>query len=172
MKPKQHAFRVRPGWRISSAAARDVGRVIVELTESKRYTPKALVDAARSRKSPAHKHFEWNDGRAGELYRIEQARLYQRAIEYDVVIERARQKPVTLKMRCAYPVVEDGEPTYATGGAVSSNKDFLAQLAARAVSSAMAFRDQYDALRRVGKFSGLFREIDKLAPRETKRSAA
>lgn len=33
-----------------------------------------VVDAARKKSSPLHDFFEWNDGAAAELYRLEQAR--------------------------------------------------------------------------------------------------
>lgn len=37
-------------------------------------TPQAVVQAARSEKSPLHSHFEWDDTVAGEKFRLDQAR--------------------------------------------------------------------------------------------------
>lgn len=39
-----------------------------------RLTPAAVVEAARSAKSPLHRHFEWDDAKAAESYRRDQAR--------------------------------------------------------------------------------------------------
>lgn len=36
--------------------------------------PKELVDAARPTTSPIHEYFEWDDAKAGESYRLQQAR--------------------------------------------------------------------------------------------------
>jgi hypothetical protein len=43
-------------------------------------TPAALVTAARSRRHPCNKHFEWRDKEAAEQYRLEQARSLIRMI--------------------------------------------------------------------------------------------
>lgn len=43
--------------------------------------PKSFVDFARPAKSPIHHIFKWNDKEAGELYRIEQARGFIRALQ-------------------------------------------------------------------------------------------
>lgn len=166
---KTYRFEVRPGFRISAIAARDVGAVIVSLAESGRYSPKALVESARNKRSPAHKHFEWNNTKAGEAWRIEQAKLYQRAIEYEVIIERTRQKPISVKMRCAYPVRDAaGERAYESGGAVATSKDFLAQLSERAIANLESWREQYEGLRKLARLQGVFREIDRLAPKKRK----
>lgn len=47
--------------------------------------PSALVEAARSEGSPAHRAFEWDDSKAGEEYRLMQARQWIRRVE--IIIE-------------------------------------------------------------------------------------
>ncbi|HMF68916.1 MAG TPA: hypothetical protein VK602_15065 [Phyllobacterium sp.] len=44
----------------------------------------AVVDAAGLEDSVLHKHFEWNDGTAGHLYRLEQARALIRTLKIPV----------------------------------------------------------------------------------------
>lgn len=51
-------------------AARNDGRV----------TPKLVVDTARDKKSPLHPYFEWDDRKAGEVYRLDQARTLIRSV--------------------------------------------------------------------------------------------
>ena len=172
MKRQRYTFSVRPVFRVSKAASRDVGAVIVELAERGAYSPRALVEAARSPSSPAHRHFEWNNAKAGAAWRLDQAQLYQRAIVYEVVIERPRTKPTAVKMRCAYPVRgADGAERYVSGGAVVESKDFMTQLAARAVDNLISWRDQYESLRELSRLTGVFKEIDRLAPKKRGKAA-
>jgi hypothetical protein len=42
--------------------------------------PKAVVDAARSKKNPLHQHFEWDNLVAAEAFRLEQARELIRSV--------------------------------------------------------------------------------------------
>jgi hypothetical protein len=42
-------------------------------TEGGELPPRAVVDAARPKRSPLHSYFEWDDGEAAEAYRIIQA---------------------------------------------------------------------------------------------------
>jgi hypothetical protein len=37
-------------------------------------TPKEILEKAKDPKSPLHKYFEWDNSKAGEQYRIYQAR--------------------------------------------------------------------------------------------------
>lgn len=45
-----------------------------------RVTPRVVVDDAAKRRSPLHPHFEWEDARAADLYRLEQARHLVRSL--------------------------------------------------------------------------------------------
>lgn len=38
-------------------------------------TPPVIVDAARPKRSPLHRYFQWDDSKAAESWRIQQARL-------------------------------------------------------------------------------------------------
>jgi hypothetical protein len=42
--------------------------------------PKAVVDAARSKKNPLHRHFEWDNVLAAESFRLDQARSLIRCV--------------------------------------------------------------------------------------------
>lgn len=56
--------------------ARVFGQVFTKLAKdhNNEVKPKMIVDAARSPSSPLHSAFEWNDRKAAEHYRVEQAR--------------------------------------------------------------------------------------------------
>ena len=163
---KKTQFTVRRGFRISKQVAQDVGSVILMLVEQGKYTPKALVEAARSPKSRAHKHFEWNDRIAAEQHRIERALFYQRAIEYEFVVKRGSKKPVDLTMRVAYP---DGSGNYHSGGAVITSRALTEHLLNDALERLESWRNQYEMLRGKAVLAGIFSEIDRIVARRKKR---
>ncbi len=164
MKKKQ--FSVRPGFRISKRVADDVGQVILTLVEQGKYSPRALVEAARSPRSRAHEHFEWNDKLAAEQHRIERALFYQRGIEYEFVVKRGNRKPVDLTMRVAYP---DGTGKYHSGGAVITSRRLTEYLLNDALERLESWRNQYESLRGKAILTGIFSEIDRLVKRRKRR---
>jgi hypothetical protein len=54
---------------------------VVDLEKRGRLTPRDLVDAARDPSSPLHSEFEWDDGKAADDWRIEQARRLIRSVK-------------------------------------------------------------------------------------------
>lgn len=78
------------------------GRFIEETFRDKKITPLELLDSAKSKKSPIHDFFEWNDGIAAEKYRIHQARTILNSISI---------------------VVDDGPPIKAYFNLINENSD-------------------------------------------------
>lgn len=71
-----------------SVKAEVAGEVMHRLEAEGRLTPANLVDEARPEESPMHKAFEWDDAKAAENYRKQQATQMIRAIvvrESDIV---------------------------------------------------------------------------------------
>ena len=71
-----------------SVKAEIAGEVMQRLESEGRLTPANLVEEARPEESPMHKAFEWDDAKAAENYRKQQATQMIRAIvvrESDVV---------------------------------------------------------------------------------------
>jgi len=50
------------------------------LEKNGRLTPEQVVEAATDKKHPLHGEFEWNNKKAGHLYRMEQARTLIRSV--------------------------------------------------------------------------------------------
>lgn len=137
------------------------------------YSTKALVDAARDPRCPAHADFEWDDSVAGEKWRLRQAGDYERGIEYEVVIERKKTKPVQVNMRVVYPAKDkNGARVKVSGGAVVRDGDLMAQLVDRARSQLASFQNQYKSLRKLSEFAGLFRELDRVLGKPKGKRAA
>jgi hypothetical protein len=70
-----------------------------------RLTPRAMVQKARARGHPLHRHFEWDDARAADAHRLHQARQVVRAIR--VVDETQPEAPP----RIAYLSIAEGDRT-------------------------------------------------------------
>lgn len=66
---------------------------------------KDLLDAARDPDSPAHAAFEWDDAKAGEAYRMGQARSYLVSISVSV----APNKPPERTVFCPAPRDEESD---------------------------------------------------------------
>lgn len=81
---KQYQFKIK-----SLAKNIDVEKAVVEITRIQdKYgtiTPENLVEAARSKKSILHAAFEWDDNKAAEHYRLQQARNFINNIEVIIV---------------------------------------------------------------------------------------
>lgn len=73
IKARDKANPQKIGEALENVSARSGGRL----------APKAVVDAARDRKSVLHRHFEWRDEIAAEQYRLEQARGLIRSISVE-----------------------------------------------------------------------------------------
>lgn len=50
-------------------------------------TPEILVKEAKKRNSPLHKIFEWNDTKAAENYRLQQARILLNNIQVTIITD-------------------------------------------------------------------------------------
>lgn len=69
--------------------------------------PAAVVEAARSKKSPLHDRFEWDDSVAGHQYRLQQARHLIKLLRIDRP-EKAETRTVAFVRNPAVPPQEQG----------------------------------------------------------------
>lgn len=67
-----------------------VRRALRALERSGRLTPGDVVEAGRDPESPLHPMFEWDDGKAAERWRLEQARSLIRSVTIRVEISEDR----------------------------------------------------------------------------------
>lgn len=86
-----------PRMGLSESDIQVVGENLQRLLDSGIVNPVDVVDSARSISSPLHPFFEWDDSKAAEAYRKQQARLYLRCIK--VVM------PDEQEVRAFHPVV-------------------------------------------------------------------
>lgn len=116
-----------------------IGTALQEIATASdgRLTPKAVVDAARSRKSPLHPHFEWDDAAAAESYRMDQARNLIRIVRVE---DDTAEDGLA---RAFISIASDNGTAYRSLEAVRSSIDFQVALLNRAKADLAAFQNRY-----------------------------
>jgi hypothetical protein len=131
-------LRARPGSRVTEAAVRDVGGVVVKLLRTKRCSAENLLKEASDPDNPAYRYFEWNNEIAAHEWRLDQARRYISAIE--IVATDASKASV----RIAWP---SGHGMYVTFEEMKSDHDLLKSTIADCVRDLEAFERKFTMLR-------------------------
>jgi hypothetical protein len=136
----QVSFRVAPGARIRKADAKVLGEAFEKLKSSGPLTADRVLSEAMNARSPLHRYFEWDDGKAAHQFRLEQARRLVRSIE--IVLEDAKGKQVPMK---AYYSVKDseGQRGYETMQFVFSSPDLADQIIEEAHAQLEAWKVKY-----------------------------
>lgn len=65
-----------------------------QLERNGKIDPHDVIDEARDPDSVLHSHFEWDDTKAAEAYRMDQARTLIRSVRFEVIYEDRVFKPV------------------------------------------------------------------------------
>ena len=159
------------GAHIKPATARDVGKVIDRLESRDEATPDRLVQEARKASSPAHKHFEWNDRKAGAKYRIEQAKYYLRSIT--IVEEDVEDRGCNVPLRTWFPTEDSaGKRSYRNVERIKRDADMMSQVLMRAYAAIESWTHQYEALRKASELSGVFAAVDEARAKRKKGKKA
>lgn len=141
---------------LGSLDAQKVGEQLESIRlERGHLTPEMVLRAAKSRRSPLHGGFTWDDGEAAQAWRLNEARYLLRMVV--MIREDAPDKePIR-----AFVVVRDdeGEWEYTSTVAAMSNAVLRQQVLARALKELEAWRDRYDELE---ELAGVFAAIDQM----------
>ena len=97
-----------------------VNKIYVEVGEVR---PSALVEAARPKSSPAHNAFEWDDSKAGEEYRLIQARTWIRNVQIIVDEQPERLIHMPSIVRDEDGKITEREGYYKPGSVLVQNRD-------------------------------------------------
>lgn len=113
-------------------------------------TPKEIVNAAKAKRSPIHRVFEWNDSVAGEHYRLQQARLLIGNLR--ILVVYANREPLIHRV---FVNLEDGIG-YRSSVAVEQNASARARLIELVMGDLRQAQTRLAALQ---DFSGIVREL-------------
>lgn len=131
-------YKGRKDGRLSDRDAAVFGRFIEKRFEDGRVTANELVSAARAKRSPIHGYFEWDDVRAADEFRLEQARDYLRSIE--VVVQTKKGEEQTR----AFHVISNGGRAYVAQEIVFSTPEYREQVIERARREAEGWVRRYE----------------------------
>lgn len=154
-----------PGSMMSADQANRLGAFLESIGE--RATPKQIVDAARSKRSPIHDLFDWDDTTAAEKYRIWQARHHTSTLSV-VIVRSGKQK----KMRAYHSVYVDrdddskGTRSYCSSGSIMNDAELREQVIAQALRELENWQARYSLYRSV--FAQVFHAV-KTVRRKVKR---
>lgn len=150
-----------PGSLYSNKDAEKIGPVLYSLSEQGEVTARDVVDAARSGNSPLHSYFEWNDKKAADRFRLEQARnmLANIKIRY---IDGDDGQPKEAK---AFQVMRSGaydtEPRkYRTFEVLYGDSAYAASMMDGAITDLMTWKKRYEPCVDLWiKFSDVFQSV-------------
>lgn len=102
-----------------------------------RLIPAAIVEAARERRHILHRHFEWDDAKAAEAYRLDQARSIVRCIHVDDADTETGRARAFLSIRD-----RDGT-SYRSLSEIMGNAELQSKVLAQAERDLIAFEARY-----------------------------
>lgn len=156
--PAGPSFRVKDGARVRARDAALLASVMARLTDEGRGTAPELVAEARRATSPIHHCFEWDDAKAADAHRIEQAKHYWKAIEIVIQLDDSTER----RQRAFHPVFVDGARRYESIGTIAQTDSLLNQLVAQAKKDLVAFKHRYQTLRDTSELAEVFAAIERL----------
>ena len=130
-------------WRTPGIFKADAQKVCNELREiGEEFTPEEIVEAAEDETKELHKCFEWDDQKAANSYRIQQARILTSQIIFKVETVEDEPSPVPVRVF---------NKTDSSGGYKIPERTFKVQseyesLLQRALAELHAFKVKYAAL--------------------------
>lgn len=153
---------VRYVWKPGSRVHVDAQKAGAELERIRRanggLTPEAVLDSARSHNAVLHGAFEWDDAKAAEAHRLDQAGHVIRSITVDV--SRSNVEPPKT-IRAFISVEQRGERHYQSLDVVMSDAELRHQAIVRAWAELVAWRQRHAEL---VEFAKVFAVIEEAQP--------
>ncbi len=117
--------------------------------------PETVVDEARPVNSPLHSRFEWNNTKAGEAYRIWQARQLIRVV-VEVISAAGEKENVFVSLSS-----DRRESGYRVMTSVLSDAQMRNQMLSDALAELELFQDKYKRLRELAAVFSAIRKVRK-----------
>lgn len=161
-KKKVYRFKEGSWWfGASRGKAAKVGQQLERIAKtSGGLTARCVVEDARSKRSPLHPFFEWDDSAAAEKYRQRQARHLIQAVE--VTYENVPGKP-TAPFRAFVNLEHKSgqESPYRITVEVLSDIKLRGELLGQALAEAKSWQRRYE---RLDELADVFRALDDIPP--------
>lgn len=154
----------RDGSRVAldaQAAGEELARIADEHGGELR--PRQVVDESRPEESPLHPHFEWDDGRAADLYRDEQARNLIRSVRVVTAASDGTTPPeVRLQYVCVAP--PGGEDRVYVEATTALSDDVLSkQVIAEALAGLRGWKSRFGHIKELAGVVDAINRIEGIA---------
>lgn len=126
-------YKKRKGAKFKEEEAQWIGEELEKIRKKNKgfITPEKVVESAKDKKSKLHKHFEWNNSKAGYQYRLQQARNLVSGIVEIVVIDDGKEE---MEVRSFYNVhIKDLGTAYVSLKDVTTNRNYRRELLSKAL---------------------------------------
>lgn len=126
---------------VEDADPQTIGEALAKIASANQgqLTPEATVEAAKNRKHPLHRHFEWDDSKAASAYRLSQARMIIRSVAIEVD-EEGEAAPAF------HSISDKGGRSYRSHEDVLSSARLQKLVVEQAKKDLIAFRQRYKRL--------------------------
>jgi hypothetical protein len=118
-----------------------------------RLTSEMVVEASRGADAPLHSAFEWDDRKAAQAHRLEQARYVIRSVE--IIIDKGGEE--SMPIRAFVSVLRDEDRSFTSTVHALADPDLRAQVLADAWKELEAWRKRHAEL---VEFARVFSAID------------
>jgi hypothetical protein len=137
---------------LAEANPQKIGETLAKLTNENKghLTPQNVVAEARDIKSPLHKHFEWDDIKAADAFRLDQAREIIRVVR---VIDEDK-KPV----RAFLSIKDKDGVSYRDFQTVSTSSELQLAILRQAERDLEAWENRYKQLQELCEAVSIIRE--------------
>jgi hypothetical protein len=152
-------YQWRPGAGIK-VGAKVAGQRLEELRETHggKLSPAAVVEDARSRVSPLHRAFQWDDSKAAKEHRLWQARHLINSL---IVVVKGGNSPESQRPKRAFvSVVRNKSRSYTARASALSEEDLRRQMVEQAIRELLSWRSRHGDLDELAR---VHRVIDAMA---------
>ena len=129
-------------------------------------TPRIVLNDARDEKAVLHPCFEWDDSKAAEAYRLNQASLMIRAL---VVTVEKTETPTPTRAYVNVSSMDEKQGRFISVQTALSDEELRAAVLTRAVMELSQFRRKYEDLQ---ELADVFAAVDKVVKRTRRRKEA
>jgi len=137
--------------------SKEVIEEIVQIEKEKGLTATNLLERAKEKDNPLHKFFDWNNNKAGEKWRMHQARLLVNEIK--VIVEGKEMYAFeSVIVNTETLDEEEAERTYKPVNEILDREDLRVQVIRAAINHAEYWKNQYGIY---GELKPIVTSIDK-----------
>lgn len=124
---------------------------IAERNKDHALNPREVVDVARDPNNPLHDEFEWDNGIAGERYRLLQAEGLIRRVHIHVVRKGDAVRHLNIRAYQSRPKMRHREGGYEQTIRIMSDEDKQAEMLAQALSELEACKRRFEGLQELAE---------------------